>query len=151
MANETLALDLDLFDNDKNGYIPEDIQKKRTKKFELLGDKASTPQRVAHDAKTTRAAAIKACAFMLATLFVVGSLIYVRVVLTKLESKLSEEQANLSISQSEYTSLQMKYNTLLSPDKVEDYAKNELGMVKRENYQIRYFDLSGEDGAQLTQ
>lgn len=150
MADFTSALDLDLFDNAKNGYAPEPIKKNRKQSLELLNDRPVTSKRAIYDAKTSRMAAIRACAFALTTLIVIGSLIYFRVVLTELQSELKAAQSELSVSESEYTSLQMKYNKLLSPDKVEEYARDELGMVKKENYQIRYFDLSGSDGAQLT-
>lgn len=151
MADFTTALDLDLFDTAKSGYAPEEIKKPRTKEFSIVKDKPVSPKRAAIDAKTSRVAATKACAFALAALIVIGSLICFRVILTNKQAELKQKQAELSLLQSEYTSLQMKYNTLLSPDKVEQYARDELGMVKRENYQIRYFDLSGNDGAQLTQ
>lgn len=150
MADFASALDLDLFDNAKNGYAPEPIKKNRKQNFELLKDQPVTRKKAEYDAKTSRAAAIRACAFVLASFIVIGSLIYFRVVLTELRADLKTAQSELTLSESEYTSLQMKYNKLLSPDKVEEYARDELGMVKKENYQIRYFDLSGSDGAQLT-
>lgn len=151
MADFTTALDLDLFDTAKSGYAPEKINKKEIQRPRLLEEKQVSPKRAAIDAKTSRAAAAKACAFALAALIVIGSLICFRVILTNKQAELKSKQAELNLLQSEYTSLQMKYNTLLSPDKVEEYARDELGMVKKENYQIRYFDLSGNDGAQLTQ
>ena len=150
MADFTTALDLDLFDTAKSGYAPTEIKKNKTKELSLLKEEPISPKKAAIDAKTSRAAAAKACAFALAALIVIGSLICFRVILTNKQAELRQKQAELNLLQSEYTSLQMKYNTLLSPDKVEQYAKDELGMVKKENYQIRYFDLSGSDGAQLT-
>lgn len=149
MANANIALDLDLFDTAKSSYVPaEKPQRKKVQEPELLKEKPVGRKAAQVEEKQTRSAAIKACAFALFALIVIGSLIYCRVILTDLQIKLNAVQSELAASQSEYTSLQMKYNSLLAPDKVEEYARNELGMVKLENYQVRYFDMSGENAAQ---
>lgn len=152
MANNNIALDLDLFDTAKNGYIPaEQPQRRRVQRPELLKETPINRQNEKLNEKHSRSSATKACAFALFALLIIGSLIYSRVILTNLQVELNAVQKELSATQSEYTSLQMKYNSLLAPDKVEEYARNELGMVKLENYQIRYFDMSGGDGAGLAQ
>lgn len=151
MANQALALDLELFDVTKNGYAPVEQPKRKIQQPKLLREKPISKKRAYAEAKVSRAAAAKACAFALMMLIVIGSLIYCRVVLTNLRVELNNAKTELSASESEYTSLRMRYNSILAPDKVEEYARDELGMVKRENYQIRYFDISGSDGAKLTQ
>lgn len=149
MANANIALDLDLFDAAKSSYIPaERPQRKKVQEPKLLKEKPVSRQAVQLEEKHTRSAAVRACAFALFALMVIGSLIYCRVILTNLQVELNAAQSELAASQSEYTSLQMKYNSLLAPDKVEEYARNELGMVKLENYQVRYFDMSGGNAAQ---
>ena len=152
MANNNIALDLDLFDTAKNGYIPaEQPHQRRIQRPELLKETPRSRKSEILDEKHSRASATRACAFALFALLLIGSLIYCRVILTNLQVRLNAAQKELSATQSEYTSLQMKYSSLLAPDKVEEYARNELGMVKLENYQIRYFDMSGSDGAGLAQ
>ena len=153
MANETYALDLDLFDNTKNGYVPayEEPQKKKTKEPEIFRPRKLSRQEELQQEKKSRMAAIRAGVFVLFSLLIIGSLIYFRVILTNLQVELNAAKTELAASQSEYVTLQMKFNSLLSPDKVEAYARDELDMVKLENYQIRYFDTSGSDGAQLIQ
>ena len=151
MANETLALDLDLFDSAKSGYAPElETRKKNTKEPELVRTRPISRKEAVQQEKQSRSAALKACSFAMFALLIIGSLIYFRVILTNLNVELNAAKTELAASQSEYTTLQMKFNSLLAPDKVEAYARDELDMVKLENYQIRYFDLSGSDGAQLT-
>ena len=39
----------------------------------------------------------------------------------------------------------MELDSAISLEKVDDYAQNVLGMVKVENYQISYIDISGGD------
>lgn len=151
MANESLALDLELFDVTKSGYAPAVEPKRKAQQPRLLKEKPISRESAQAQEKISHAAAVKACTFALMMLIVIGSLIYCRVILTNLQVKLNTAQSELSASESDYTSLKMRYNSILAPDKVEEYARDELGMVKRENYQIRYFDISGSDGAQLTQ
>lgn len=149
MANANIALDLDLFDTAKSSYVPAGKpQREKVKEPELLKEKPASRKAVQLEEKQTRSAAVRACAFALFALMVIGSLIYCRVILTDLQVKLNSVQSEYEASKSEYTSLQMKYNSLLTPDKVEEYARDELGMVKLENYQVRYFDMSGGSAAQ---
>ncbi len=151
MANQNIALDLDLFDVQKSSYVPQEAPEKRIRKPKLLDKKPVSRAEVISEARESRIAAIKACAFALAAFFIIGSLIFCRVEVTNLQVKLTEAKNNLSIAQSENISLQMKYNSLMAIDKVEEYAQSKLGMVKRESYQIDYFDISDDGGAQLTQ
>lgn len=147
MANETIALDLDLFDNTKNGYVPVQRPEKSISKPKLLKKPVSSEETKA-DAKTSNQYAVKACAFALAAFLIIGSLLCFRVILSDARMKRDAAVKELEATQSERITLQMAYNEMLSLDKIEEYAREKLGMVKRENYQVRYFDLSGSDGAQ---
>lgn len=151
MANRNVALDLDLFDVQKNGYVPQETPEKRVRAPKLLETKPVSRAQVAAEARESLAAAVKACTFALAAFLIIGSLIFFRVQVTGLQVKLTEAKNNLSIAQSENVSLQMEYNSLMAMDKIEEYAQSKLGMVRRESYQIDYFDISDEGGAQLTQ
>lgn len=144
MANKdfTAALDLDLFDNTKNGYVPELETKRKIKRPELVEPKPVSKKQLAAEVKASRVAAARACVIALAVLIILGSLIYNRVVLTNCQSELLEANRALETAQSENIRLNMKFNSMMSMDKVEEYAQSELGMVKRENYQVRYFDMS---------
>ncbi len=151
MANENFALDLDLFDVTKNGYVPQEAPKKKIQKPKLLEVKPISTAEVKSEALESRKMAFRACAFALVALLFVGSLIFCRVELTNLQLRLNEAQNTLKITEAENISLQMEYNSMMSVDKVEEYAQSKLGMVKRENYQVSYFDISDDSGAQLTQ
>ncbi|MBQ5591362.1 MAG: hypothetical protein IIU80_00240 [Clostridia bacterium] len=150
MAKANVALDLDLFDVQKSGYIPQEEPERKVRKPKLLKSKPVSRAQTAAEARESLVAAIKACSFALAAFIVIGSLIFFRVQVTNLQIDLTEAKNNLSIAQSENVSLQMKYNSLMAIDKVEEYAQSKLGMVRRESYQIDYFDISDEGGAQLT-
>jgi cell division protein FtsB len=151
MANETIALDLDLFDVQKNSYVPQETPKKRIQKPKLLEPQKVSRAQIAQESRESTKMAIRACTFALAMFIAIGAIIFCHVELTQLQIDLTQAQNQLSIVESENVALEMKYNSLMSVDKIEEYAQSELGMVKRENYQISYFDISAEDGAQLTQ
>ncbi|MBR0349935.1 MAG: hypothetical protein IIX16_09915 [Clostridia bacterium] len=149
--NEMLALDLDLFDVQKNAYVPQETPKKRIQKPKLLETKPVSRMQTAQEARESTKMAIRACAFALTMFLTIGAIIVCHVQLTNLQIDLTKKQNELSVVESENISLKMKYNSMMSMDKIEEYAQSELGMVKRESYQVEYFDISDESGAQLTQ
>lgn len=149
--NEMLALDLDLFDVQKNAYIPQETPKKRIQKPKLLETKPVSRMQTAQEARESTKMAIRACAFALTMFLTIGAIIVCHVQLTNLQIDLTKKQNELSVVESENISLKMKYNSMMSMDKIEEYAQSELGMVKRESYQVEYFDISDKSGAQLTQ
>ncbi len=151
MANQNVALDLDLFDVQKSGYLPQEAPERKIRKPKLLENKPVSRAQVVTETRESFVAAIKACTFAFAAFLIIGSLIFFRVQVTNLQVELTNAKNELSIAQSENVSLQMKYNSLMAVDKIEEYAQSKLGMVKRESYQIDYFDISDEGGARLTQ
>ncbi len=151
MASENFALDLDLFDVQKSGYAPQEEPKRKIQKPKLLQPKPISIAEIKSDARESRKMAARACVYALIALLFVGSLIFCRVELTNLQLELNEAQSALKIAEAENISLQMRYNSMMAVDKIEEYAQSKLGMVKRESYQISYFDISDNSGAQLTQ
>ena len=135
----------------KNAYVPQEMPKKRIQKPKLLETKPVSRMQTAQEARESTKMAIRACAFALAMFLTIGAIIVCHVQLTNLQIDLTTKQNQLSIVESENISLKMKYNSMMSMDKIEEYAQSELGMVKRESYQVEYFDISSESGAQLTQ
>ena len=151
MANENIALDLDLFDVQKNAYVPKEEPKKRIQRPTLLEPKPVSRKQEAAEAREVRSAAIKACIFALTMFLTIGAIIVGHVTLTNLQIDLSKAQNELNLARNQYIALEMEYNSKMSIDKIKEYAETELGMVERESYQITYFDISDESGAALTQ
>ena len=54
-------------------------------------------------------------------------------------------ESQIEIEKGETVRLNAELSSKISTDKIEDYAENVLGMVKAENYQINYIDLSEGD------
>lgn len=149
--NDGLALDLDLFDNTKNGYVPVERKKKKIEAPKLIQSKPISFEQAQTEIKASRIAALRAGVIAIVALLILGSLIYSRVMLTNYQSELADQKAALKTEQSENVRLQMQFNSLMSMDKIEEYAQTKLGMVKRESYQVRYFDMSEDDSTETAQ
>lgn len=149
--NDGLALDLDLFDNTKNGYVPVERKKKKLEAPKVIKSKPISFEQAQTEIRASRIAALRAGVIAIVALLILGSLIYSRVMLTNYQSELADRKADLQTAQSENIRLQMQFNSLMSMDKIEDYAQTKLGMVKRESYQVRYFDMSEDEGNTKTQ
>lgn len=62
-----------------------------------------------------------------------------------LMSEISGVQREIEIAEGEHVRLNAELSSMISSDKIENYAENVLGMVKAESYQISYIDLSEGD------
>ena len=62
-----------------------------------------------------------------------------------LDKQITAVQSDIDIAEGETVRLNAELSTKISMDKIEEYAENELGMVKAESYQISYIDLSEGD------
>ena len=87
----------------------------------------------------------KAGVVLFCLLAILGMLIYMQAKLDNVNRQIARTQQTLEETKSETVRLQMELNSIISIDKVEDYAVNTLGMVKIESGQVEYIDLSGED------
>ncbi len=98
-------------------------------------------------AETRRAnlRAIKALATAAVLLCFVGLSIFSRIKLDEVKREIATQQSKINIIESDNTKLEMKLNSMVSLDKVDEYAQNTLGMVKQEGYQVDYVNLSGSD------
>lgn len=92
----------------------------------------------------------KALSVSLCMLVFVAAIIYTRVQADEAQREITKLQKNITAIQSENVRLNMELSSKISMDKVEDYAENTLGMVKAENYQITYIDLSEGDEVVLS-
>lgn len=77
--------------------------------------------------------------------FFIALQIYSQVQVDELDRELDAVNAQIAVVDSENTRLSMELDSAISLEKVDDYAQNVLGMVKVENYQISYIDISGGD------
>lgn len=99
------------------------------------------------DRKATRVSSFKSMKAIACTIFVFAVVcvaMYLNVTLDETAKMINSVENSISIAQSENVRLESALEGMVSIDKVKDYAENNLGMVKLENYKITYFE-SEED------
>lgn len=74
-----------------------------------------------------------------------SALVFERVQLLNLNSEAARLEERISDAESETVRLESEFNSLFSIDSIEKYAEEELGMVKRQKYQVRFFTNDSED------
>lgn len=97
--------------------------------------------------KATTASHIKSAKILLCVFSVVAVLsivLFLNVQLDETATRINAVQSEIEIAKSEKIRLESALEGMVSIDKVEDYAEQNLGMVKLEDYRITYFE-SGED------
>lgn len=92
---------------------------------------------------TKRAAKIASVSVVLLMMF--SALVFQRVQLLSLNSQVADLQQRIDDAESETVRLESEFNSLFSIDSIEKYAEEELGMVKRQKYQIRFFTNESKD------
>lgn len=85
---------------------------------------------------------VKAAAILLVCLTIFGMKLFSQAKLDEVNRNISRTQKTLEESKAENVRLQMQLNSIVSIEKVEEYAVNTLGMVKIEAGQVEYIDLS---------
>lgn len=78
-------------------------------------------------------------------LFFLAIVIYSTLQLDEINRDIASIDKKMGIAKSETVRLNMELNSIISMDKVEDYAANTLGMSKVQDYQVVYIDLSTSD------
>ena len=96
-------------------------------------------------AVANRSALAKVSAVLIVFLAVLGMLIHMQAKLDEVNRQIARSEKTLEETKSETVRLQMELNSIVSIEKVEDFAVNTLGMVKLETGQVEYIDLSEGD------
>lgn len=74
-----------------------------------------------------------------------GAVIYSTLQLDEINRDIASVDKAMNIAKSEKVRLDMELNSIISLDKVENYAANTLGMSKVQDHQVVYIDLSSSD------
>ncbi|MEG0570687.1 MAG: hypothetical protein RR497_03480 [Oscillospiraceae bacterium] len=83
--------------------------------------------------------------YMLIIIALLCALIYGRVVQSEVDAKLTASTNALAELKAENSRLQIKMESLVSIDKIEEIAGNELGLNKVSNQQIEYVNISKDN------
>ena len=107
----------------------------------------SHQQTVARNSKKTAVspALIKTMVIVLCLLSAVVVRLFMFVESDKLDAQIASVESKISIQEGETVRLNAELNSMIDSQKAIEYAETKLGMVKAENYQITYIDLSQGD------
>ncbi|MBO4383033.1 MAG: septum formation initiator family protein [Clostridia bacterium] len=109
-----------------------------------------TQKQLREEARRSRAVAVRVLSIALAFFLVLGVQIYCQVQVDELDQQLDALNREISVIQSDNTRRNMELNASVSLDKVDEYARNELGMVKISDYQVNYIRLSDQDAVEVS-
>lgn len=143
--NENIAYDLDRFSSaapKKEKTVQQPVQRPTLVKPQRKSEQELRAERRFNLIKIAKFVAVAAVCFG----FIASNINY-RVQINELNGAIVSLDKELNEKRSENTRLNMALNSKISLENVQDYAENVLGMVKRERYQIVYFDL--EDGNEI--
>lgn len=89
--------------------------------------------------------AIKVLIIAAAVLLFMALAIYSRVQLDEINREINSIENKIELAESDSIKLNNQLNAVVSMNNVENYATDVLGMVKIQDHQVVYIDLSGDD------
>lgn len=140
VANQSLAYDLERF-----SAAPKRATEVQPPKPHLVKPAPKTTGEIKAEKKYNLKKVVKFVAIAAVCFGFVGNNISYRIQINELNSKIVQFNRELNEKKSENTRLNMELDSKISLANVQDYAENTLGMVKRERYQIVYFDIDNSN------
>ncbi len=145
--------DLSLFETTRGTAVPKSAPvHKHRKKPQAKNNIIELPEINVSKAQRKKYNPVALCAgFVMSAIAVVAivSIILGQVRLAELNQEIASAETRLSQTQSLHTQMQAKIEASLSAAAVEEYARNELNMVKATNQQKEYISLSQGDKAEI--
>ncbi len=141
--NSSEAYDFALFEPKRQQELPQ-------KKSNII----ALPQEKLEQNRRTKVKPVKTVSTFLGLavmLGIVSTMVYGQVQLTELTEKLNSATKTYNESTSVYTQLQMKSDSQLSLETVENYATEKLGLKKIDQNQVEPISLSKGDKTQVLQ
>ena len=142
--NNSAAYDFDLFaPAPKTKSQPKPQQRPQPR---VVKPRVKSQAELKAEAAAIRAKMLKFVSVLSVGVVLLGANVVLHIQDNELNNSIVKLDKELSEKKSDYTRLNAVLNAKFSPDNVKAYAEN-TGMVKRERYQIVYFDIA--DGNQI--
>ncbi len=108
---------------------------------QLVPERKRSKREIEREAKLSRVFAFRILTLSAVLLVFLGMLIYGRVQIMNVASEVDKLQTQYIEAQSENVRLESEVKEMYSVNNIVTYAEEELGMVKKDNYQINYFSV----------
>lgn len=141
MATNNLAFDFDLFDNTINRKSAAAPQVEAPVKPHAVPKKPRTRSELKDEARYTRRQAVKIVLVSLLLLLFLGSSVYCRAMILDLETQKESIEVTIKEAESENVRLRSAVDSMYSIDNISAYAEEKLGMIKKDGYQVNYFEV----------
>ena len=130
-----------------NGSAAPKVRPEPQKKpqLELVKKTKLTAQQMRQQTAAETRKTIKVMSVAMAILMFMALAIYSRVKLDEINREISSVEKKIELAQSDAVKLNNELNAIVSINNVEEYATNELGMTKIQDYQVYYIDMSSQD------
>ena len=130
-----------------NGSAAPKVRPEPQKKpqLELVKKTRLTAQQMRQQTAAVTRKTIKVMSVAMAILMFMALAIYSRVKLDEINRYISSVEKKIELAQSDAVKLNNELNAIVSINNVEEYATNELGMTKIQDYQVYYIDMSSQD------
>lgn len=113
--------------------------------LKLVEKTKRTAAQIQQETNVATKKAVKIFAVAVAILLFMSMAIYSRVQLDEINREISSVENKMELAESDTIRLNNELNAMVSINNVEDFAANKLGMVKVQDYQVVYVDLSTDD------
>ena len=120
-------------------------QPQKKPQLELVKNTRLTAAQVRQQTAAETRKTIKVMCVAMAVLMFMALAIYSRVKLDEINREISSVEKKIELAQSDAIKLNNELNAIVSINNVEEYAINELGMSKIQDYQVYYIDMSSQD------
>lgn len=109
-----------------------------------------TDKQLRQETQRSRAASLWIMATAVVLFALIAFHLYGNAQVAELDQTLGELNQQIAVIESDNTRRNMELNASISLDKVDSYARNELGMVKISDYQVNYVKLSDADAVEVS-
>lgn len=141
MAANAMAFDFDMFDNTKNRMGTAAPKINRPAKPTIVREPARSKKQLKAEARAARLYAAKVLTVSAVLLVLLGTLIFGRVKIMEISSQAEKLQIQYNEAISENVRLESEVKSMYSIGNISAYAEDELGMIKKDCYQVNYFSV----------
>ncbi len=117
----------------------------KTPQLKVIKRAKPSAAQVREESQIAAKQARKIFAIAMTILMFMAMVIYSRVQLDEINREINSIENSIELAQSDTIKLNNALSSMVSINNVEDYAANVLGMVKVQDYQVVYVDLSAGD------